>query len=79
MNKTGIKLDNRHFAIIEMLKKESLTISGVASRMGVHYGIAQNLIDTITEIDPCLVEDEAGLLSYVEIKEKENEEQIERP
>jgi hypothetical protein len=68
MNKPGIDLDTRHFAIIEMLKKESLSMSGIASRLGVHYGIAQNRILTITENDPCLVEDDAGLLSYVEIR-----------
>jgi hypothetical protein len=68
MDKPGMALDNRHFTIIDMLKKESLAMSGVASRLGVHYGIAQNLIVTITENDPCLVEDDAGLLSYVEIR-----------
>jgi hypothetical protein len=68
MDKPGIELDNRHFAIIEMLKKESLTMSGIASRLGVHYGIAQNRIDTITDNDPFLVEDDKGLLSYVEIR-----------
>jgi hypothetical protein len=66
MKRPGIALDNRHFAIIEMLKKESLTMSGVASKLRVHRGTAQNWIDTITYHDPCLVEDDQGLLSYVE-------------
>jgi hypothetical protein len=66
MKKRGIALDNRHFTIIEMLKKESLTMSGVASRLRIHRGTVQNWIDTITYHDPCLVEDDEGLLSYVE-------------
>jgi hypothetical protein len=66
MKRPGINLDSRHFSIIEMLKKESLTMSEVASKLRVHRGTVQNWIDTITYHDPCLAEDDQGFLSYME-------------
>jgi hypothetical protein len=68
MGANGIALDKRHFTVIELLKKENLCASRLAARMGIRYGSALNIIDAITYHDPNLVEDDDGLLSYVDIK-----------
>jgi hypothetical protein len=68
MDRHTTDLDKRHFTIIEMLKKEALSMNRLSLLFGVHYGIMCNLIDAITYKDPCLVEDDNGLLSYVEIR-----------